>query len=167
MGINLPQRRKVNVSETFNKGVFTKSKISTCNFCKNEFFKYPSHGGKFCSYECQHKKQYSDYIVKWKNGDIDGLCINGYTISQNIRKYLFEKNNHKCESCKWGEINKHTGLIPLQIHHIDGDCKNNKENNLQLLCPNCHCLTENFGSRNKNSSNGRSEYFGRSKKKII
>ncbi len=28
---------------------------------------------------------------------------------------------------------------------------NNSEDNLQLLCPNCHALTENFGSRNKNS----------------
>ena len=27
---------------------------------------------------------------------------------------------------------------------------NNSEENLQLLCPNCHSLTENFGSRNIN-----------------
>ena len=27
-----------------------------------------------------------------------------------------------------------------------------RESNLQLLCPNCHSLTENFGSRNKNCS---------------
>ena len=25
------------------------------------------------------------------------------------------------------------------VHHIDGNCTNNKEENLQLLCPNCHC----------------------------
>ena len=36
--------------------------------------------------------------------------------------------------------------IPLEIHHIDGDCTNNKMENLQLLCPNCHSLTSNFGS---------------------
>jgi hypothetical protein len=28
-------------------------------------------------------------------------------------------------------------LIP-HIHHIDGDRKNNKKNNLIILCPNCH-----------------------------
>ena len=28
--------------------------------------------------------------------------------------------------------------------------QNNQENNLELLCPNCHALTENFGSRNSN-----------------
>ena len=27
---------------------------------------------------------------------------------------------------------------------------NNSEENLQLLCPNCHSLTENFGARNQN-----------------
>jgi predicted HNH restriction endonuclease len=45
-----------------------------------------------------------------------------------------------------------TGNIPLQIHHIDGDATNNKEENLQLLCPNCHTLTENYGSLNKNAT---------------
>ena len=72
-----------------------------------------------------------------------------------------EKNNCKCEKCGWGETNEFTGNIPLQVHHIDGDCKNNREENLQLLCPNCHSLTENFGSRNKNATPGRRKYFGR------
>lgn len=53
--------------------------------------------------------------------------------------------------CGWNEINPYTGLIPLQIHHIDGNCLNNEENNLELLCPNCHALTENYGNLNKNS----------------
>ena len=30
--------------------------------------------------------------------------------------------------------------------------ENNSEENLQLLCPNCHAMTENFGSRNKKST---------------
>lgn len=29
---------------------------------------------------------------------------------------------------------------------------NNKEENLELLCPNCHSLTDNFGALNKNST---------------
>lgn len=63
--------------------------------------------------------------------------------------------------CGWGEENPHTHLIPLQIHHIDGDCTNNKEENLQLLCPNCHSLTETFGGRNENSKrvDRRTKYF--------
>ena len=69
-----------------------------------------------------------------------------------IRRYLFEKYNNSCQQCGWSKTNIHTELVPLQIHHIDGDCTNNKENNLELLCPNCHALTENFGSRNKNAT---------------
>ena len=64
---------------------------------------------------------------------------------------MFRKYKNKCQLCGCGETNKFTNRIPLQIHHIDGDCTNNDESNLQLLCPNCHSLTSNFGSLNKNS----------------
>lgn len=40
--------------------------------------------------------------------------------------------------------------IALELHHIDGDPKNNSLENLQLLCPNCHAFTNNY--RAKNSS---------------
>ena len=69
----------------------------------------------------------------------------------NPRYTEFEKYNNKCQICGWGEENPTTHKIPLQIHHIDGDCTNNKEENLQLLCPNCHSLTETFMSLNENS----------------
>ena len=62
-----------------------------------------------------------------------------------------EKHDSKCQKCGWSEKNETTGNIPLEIHHIDGDCCNNSEENLQLLCPNCHSLTPNYGSLNKNS----------------
>ncbi len=81
-----------------------------------------------------------------------------YGVSNHIKKYLFEKNNCKCEKCGWGETNKFTGNIPLEIHHKDGDYTNNKEENLQLLCPNCHSLTESYKSHNKNGRKGRKKY---------
>lgn len=65
---------------------------------------------------------------------------------------MFMKHNNKCEKCGWGEVNPYTGKIPLQVHHIDGDCTNNSEENLQLLCPNCHSLTETYGGLNKGNS---------------
>ncbi len=34
--------------------------------------------------------------------------------------------------------------IPLELHHVDGNNQNNSLDNLQLLCPNCHALTENY-----------------------
>jgi Zn finger protein HypA/HybF involved in hydrogenase expression len=161
-GLDLSARRIINEKETFCKGVTRVPKYLCLNCCA-EFKKYSSHFGKYCSHSCQHEHTHKEYITKWKNGDDNGLQKNGFTLSKHIRNYLFEKNESKCEKCCWCEINEHTQKSPLQIHHIDGDCKNTKEENLQLLCPNCHSLTNNFGSRNKNATNGRSEYFGRNK----
>ena len=45
-------------------------------------------------------------------------------------------------------MNPTTNKIPLEIHHIDGDYENNKLENLQVLCPNCHSLTPNFKALN-------------------
>lgn len=53
---------------------------------------------------------------------------------------------HKCENClneTWQNV-----PIPLEVHHLDGDKLNNDLNNLQLLCPNCHALTENYRGKN-------------------
>ena len=55
----------------------------------------------------------------------------------------------RCEYCgldTWMEK-----PIPLEVHHIDGDDLNSDLNNLQLLCPNCHALTENFKGKNINN----------------
>lgn len=100
---------------------------------------------KYCSRDCQSEFEYKSYISRWKEGKENGLSGEG-GISDRIRRYLFEKNNCKCQQCGWGERNAFSDRIPLQIHHIDGDFKNNIEENLQLLCPNCHSLTENFGT---------------------
>lgn len=41
--------------------------------------------------------------------------------------------------------------IPLELHHKDGDRKKNELDNLQLLCPNCHSLTDNYGWKKHNT----------------
>ncbi len=67
-----------------------------------------------------------------------------------LRKKLIEDGikKNECEKCG---INKWLGeLIPLELHHIDGNRCNNKLENLQILCPNCHSLTPNH-SRKKPS----------------
>ncbi|MBV9957938.1 MAG: HNH endonuclease [Acidobacteria bacterium] len=40
-------------------------------------------------------------------------------------------------------------LIPLDLHHKNGDPKDNRLENLELLCPNCHRMTENWGTRRR------------------
>lgn len=155
---HLPKRRTINPKETFNKGA---GKISKCLYCGKDFVKYQSTRGTFCCTECFVKYKAQEYIKNWKLGVVSGTVC--YNCSAYIRTYLLQKNNYKCEKCGWGELNPATNKVPLQIHHIDGNSENNVESNLQVLCPNCHSLTENFGSRNKNSTKGRSIYYGKAK----
>lgn len=158
-GIELPVRRKVNEKETFN---YRKPKMGVCTNCGKEFVLYKSTTGKFCCSKCHKEYQYTEYIRKWKNGEVNGRT-NSFNVSGYVRKYIFIKNNDTCEVCGKSYVNPFTGKSILQIHHVDGDCMNCTEDNLKLLCPNCHTMTENFGSRNKNGNKKRTEYF---KKKI-
>ena len=104
---------------------------------------------KYCSNECQKEYQQKMYIEKWKNNQVNGMR-GEYQISSYIKTYLFKKYNNKCARCGWGETNKYTNNIPLEIEHIDGNFKNNNEDNLILLCPNCHSLTSTYKGANLN-----------------
>lgn len=108
-----------------------------------------SKGKKFCSHKCQQEFRTKTLIEQWKAGEIDGC--HGEATAPWIKKYLIDKYGDKCSvsTCNWAEINPVTGKVPIQIDHIDGNFQNNKEENLRLLCPNCHSLTPTFGSLNR------------------
>lgn len=53
---------------------------------------------------------------------------------------------YKCECCGISEWNGKK--LTLQLHHKNGKHDDNSLDNLQILCPNCHTQTENFGSKN-------------------
>lgn len=66
-----------------------------------------------------------------------------------LKKRLVEEGfkEYKCECCgisKW--MNK---SIELHIHHLNGISNDNRLSNLQLLCPNCHSITDNFRTKGK------------------
>ena len=62
-----------------------------------------------------------------------------------IKKILYNNNFKKeiCEICNIGPIynNKH---LSLQLDHINGDNKDNRIENLRILCPCCHSQTDTF-----------------------
>lgn len=98
----------------------------------------------------QQRDQYLKFIAEWKAGEQRGMR-GANAISQHIRRYLFEKYDNKCAQCGWSEVNPYTGKYPLEVEHIDGNHTNNKEENLTLLCPNCHSLTKTYKGANKGS----------------
>ena len=85
----------------------------------------------------------------------DNFDYSRFSYGNNIKvsralKALVHLRGHHCECCK-----KEKWLdkpIPLEIHHKDGDNLNNELNNLILLCPNCHALTDNWRGKNIKSN---------------
>jgi len=116
-----------------------------CLNCKKEII----NRNKYCSNLCQKEFEYKEYIYNWKNNKVNGLK-GEYQISNHIKTYLFNKYENKCAKCGWGELNQYTNKIPLEVEHIDGNYKNNLEENLILLCPNCNSLTSTYKGANLN-----------------
>ncbi len=75
----------------------------------------------------------------------DGSLVKTHTLKLKLLEEGVKE--HVCERCRnrtW--LN---GPIPLELHHENGDSHDNRLGNLQLLCPNCHALTDNHAGRGK------------------
>jgi hypothetical protein len=44
--------------------------------------------------------------------------------------------------------------LAMQLHHLNGNGKDNRLENIAFLCPNCHAQTGNWGGRNAGRLNG-------------
>jgi 5-methylcytosine-specific restriction endonuclease McrA len=72
-----------------------------------------------------------------------------YNSFHSLKKRLIEENfkEYKCEICGISNWLEHS--ISLQLHHLNGNRTDNRLENLQFLCPNCHSQTDNYGGLNK------------------
>ena len=76
-----------------------------------------------------------------------------YRNATKLKNRLIEEGikEYRCERCKnteWEGV-----PIPLQIHHVNGVHNDNRLENIQLLCPNCHSLTDTYAGKNANREN--------------
>ena len=71
-------------------------------------------------------------------------------IKQRLLRAGLKEN--RCELCGISEWRGRP--LNLQLHHVNGDGADNRLANLQLLCPNCHAQTTNYGGRNGHRRRG-------------
>lgn len=101
---------------------------------------------KYCSIFGVQKFRAKREKNKYELQDIlDGKYPNYPTSKINYRLIKEGIKERKCEYC--GNTEWLGQPIILELHHIDGNKTNNNLSNLQLLCPNCHSITDNFKSK--------------------
>lgn len=99
----------------------------------------------------------------WNSGKVIGAkypiedYLSGIRFIQShpLKKKLIKEGliDNKCSCCGLKDwLGKD---LALELHHKDGDNKNNALNNLCLLCPNCHSQTENHRGKNKSKRDKR------------
>lgn len=80
---------------------------------------------------------------------LEELLANGVPRGRNNIKLRLVRAGVKRNRCEMCGLDEWMGLsIPLSLHHVNGDRHDNRLENLQLLCPNCHSQTDTFAGRN-------------------
>lgn len=108
-------------------------KVKEKKYCKN------------CSNECNKTYCSNECVFQFKRKE---KVDTGVANLKTLKRYLIDTHGNKCMECGWCQINTHTGNIPIELEHIDGNNTNNNLNNLKLLCPNCHSLTATYKGAN-------------------
>jgi 5-methylcytosine-specific restriction endonuclease McrA len=104
----------------------------------------------FCAASWTQAVRRGDIIPRPRARDINSLLVRGHSRNGrcNRKKRLIDAGikEDKCERCG---ISEWCGKkLSIQLHHRNGDGTDNRLWNLEMLCPNCHSLTDTFGGRN-------------------
>lgn len=114
---------------------------------------------KYCSWKCHTDKNYKDFINDWLKNPNKHNKPSGH-----MKRYLIEKYNNSCSRCGWNKKHPVRKTVPLEMHHRDGNWRNNHPDNLDLVCPNCHSLTVTYRIGNKgNGRKDQRDYYHKNK----
>jgi len=93
----------------------------------------------YCSQKCFMEPNVHRRIFDW-------LVYDKFEagLAPSMKAYIRKIKGNKCWKCGWAEKHPKSGEPPTQFHHKDGNNDNNSFQNIELLCPNCHSLTENY-----------------------
>lgn len=148
LNIKLDQRRSINETETFSKGIY-KNDIGKCVNCNDEFVEYASKKNIYCSVKCQHEYQHKKAYEEFLKGN-DNLQRANYSCAP-FKPDILKEQNGKCIIC--GLDDKWNGKILIFVlDHIDGDASHNTRENLRMVCPNCDSQLDTYKSKNKNGA---------------
>lgn len=81
---------------------------------------------------------------------IDSLLVvdRPQTNRSHLKRRLLDAGlkENRCERCGIGEWQGEP--LNMALHHLNGDGRDNRLENIALLCPNCHAQTPNYGGKN-------------------
>ena len=80
---------------------------------------------------------------------IYGWCL--WSWSRLRKEILWEEQGHKCNKCDYNLYDPFTG--PYEIHHLDGVRLNKSRDNEELVCCNCHAMTDNYRFKGRKHTN--------------
>jgi len=117
-------------------------------FCKSCELRLTTKQHTYCGSECASTHRRKSNQEKWLKGEIDGLRQGG-VVTEFVKEWLRENRGNACELCGWDKVNPYTNKVPVVADHIDGSFKNNRPENLRLLCPSCDSLQSTYGGANR------------------